>query len=149
VDYPLAHVLAVYDGRAVVSVAPGVPCARCASGRGCGAGLLSAANRPREIEIAVAAGWHLKPGDRVTLAMSSAELLRSALYAYGLPLAGMVSALAVARLLQGPMTDLVAVLVAGGGLVIACLAGRLLLRRNRCMLRLKPEIVAFHSETVT
>ncbi len=106
---------------------------------------MSAADRGREIKVPVADGLHLKAGDQVVLAMPAAELLRAAVYAYGLPLAGIVLALAVARLLQGPLTDSTAVLVAAGGLAMAWIGSRLLLRRPRCFLRFQPEI-AYRSD---
>lgn len=147
-DFPRAQILSVHQGYAIVSVAPGTACPRCAAGKGCGAGLISAADRHREIKASLADGSLLKAGDRVALAIPAADLLRGAAFAYGLPLAGMVLALAVARLLHGPLPDLVAVLVAAGGLAAAWAGSRISLQRAQCYLRFQPEIVTDHDEVV-
>ena len=144
-DISRGQILAVHPGYAIVSVAPGQACPRCAAGKGCGAGLLYAAERPREIRVPLAAGSPLSAGDRVELGIPSAELLRGAIYAYGLPLAGMLLALAIARLLRGPLTDPVAVLAAAGGLATAWAGCRAWLRRPQCVMRLQPGIVIHHS----
>jgi sigma-E factor negative regulatory protein RseC len=146
VDFPRAQVLAIHQDYAIVSVDTGATCARCAAGKGCGAGLRSVAERHREIKVPLAAGLQLKAGDEVALAMPAADLLRGAVYAYGLPLAGMVLALAIARLLLGPLPDPVAVLVAGAGLAAAWTGSRLSLRRPRCFVRFQPEIVSRSDE---
>ena len=147
-DFPRAQILSVHQGYAILSVAAGAACPRCAAGKGCGAGLISAADRHREIRVSFADGSQLKAGDRVALAIPAADLLRGAAYAYGLPLAGMVSALAVARLLQGPLTDLAAVLVAAGGLAAAWTVSRISLQRPHCFLRFHPEIVTGNDEVM-
>ncbi len=144
-DLPRGQILSVHQGYAIVSVAPAA-CPRCAVGKGCGAGLISAANRQSEIKVPLADGSLLKKGDRVALAIPAADLLRGAVYAYGLPLAGMVLALAMARLLQGPLTDLAAVLVAAAGLAVAWAGSRLSLQRRQCLSRFQPEIVIHNDE---
>jgi sigma-E factor negative regulatory protein RseC len=148
VDFPRGHILSLHQGYAIVSVVSGAACARCASGKGCGAGLIAVADRPREIKVPLADGLPLKAGDPVALAIPPADLLRGAIYAYGLPLAGMVFALASARLLQGPLTDLVAVLVAAGGLAVAWTGSRLSLQRPQCFLRFQPVIITRNDEAM-
>ena len=145
-DFPRGHILSLHQGYAIVSVVSSAACARCASGKGCGAGLIAAADRPREVKVLLADGSPLKAGDPVALAISPADLLRGAIYAYGLPLTGMVVALAAARLLHGPLTDLVSVLVAAGGLTVAWTASRLSLQRPQCTLRFQPAIVSQNDE---
>ena len=144
-DFPRGQILSVHQGYAIVSVAPAA-CPRCEAGKGCGAGLISAVDRHREIKVPLADGSLLKTGDPVALAIPAADLLRAAVYAYGLPLAGMVLALAVVRLLHGPLTDLAAVLVAAIGLAAAWTGSRLSLQRPQCFLRFQPEIVTHNDE---
>jgi sigma-E factor negative regulatory protein RseC len=148
VDYPRGQILSIHQGYAIVSVAPGAACARCAAGKGCGAGLTAAADRRREIKVPLADGSLLNTGDQVALAIPPADLLRGAVYAYGLPLAGMVLALAIAWLLQGTLTDPVAVLVAAAGLAAAWTGSRLSLQRRQCLLRFQPGIVTPKDEAI-
>lgn len=103
--------------------------------------MMSAGNRRREIRVSTVAESPLEAGDRVELAIAPADLLRGALYAYALPLAGMVLALGIAWLLLGPLTDPVAVTVAAAGLAAAWAGCRLWLGRPRCLSRLQPAIV--------
>ncbi len=145
-NFPRAKILAVHNSYAIVSVTPGASCLRCAAGNGCGAGLMSTANRDREIKVPLADGSQFKAGDRVELAIPATGLLRGAVYAYGLPLAGMVLALAIARLMQGALPDLIAVLVAAAGLAAAWAGSRLSLQRAQCFLRFQPEIVSHNDE---
>ena len=51
-------------------------CARCAAGRGCGAGLLGSTRQPAVIEARVSEGIALRTGDRVRLEFVAAEMLR-------------------------------------------------------------------------
>jgi sigma-E factor negative regulatory protein RseC len=140
-DFPVAQVLAVHAGRALLSVDGNAACPRCAAGKGCGAGLLSGATRKREVEVAIGNDLQLAEGDQVLLSIPSAGLLRAAACAYGLPLAGTVLALALARLVQGPLPDSVAVGVAAAGLIAGWLGGRRLLRGSPCPEDFEPEIV--------
>lgn len=138
----LAQVLVVRDGHATVSVDGISACPRCAAGKGCGAGLQSGSAGNREFELPIDAGLQLVAGDVVQLSLSSTTLLRAAFYVYGLPLAGIVAALATVWLIQGPPGDGVAVSVAAAGLAAGWLGGRSLLRGNRCLQQFQPEIVA-------
>lgn len=140
-DISRGQILAVHPGYAIVSVAPGQACPRCAAGKGCGAGLLYSAELQREIRVPLAAGSPLRAGDRVELGIPSSELLRAAIYAYGTPLAGMLLALAIAGLLPGPLTDSLAVLAATAGLATAWAGCRAWLSRPQCSMRLQPGIV--------
>ncbi len=114
-------------------------CARCAAGRGCGAGLFGQRRKPAVIEAKVAAGVLLTAGDRVRLEFVSAELVRAAWLAYGLPLAGLVVAsLAASRVFPG--NELAAVICAVLGLFAGAAYGRRALRQGRCLSRCMPVV---------
>ena len=80
-----------------IAAAPG--CARCASGKGCGAGVLAGDERLRSVEALIAHGLAVREGDRVSIQLAPKNLLRAALIVYGLPLTGAVVASAAAHLL--------------------------------------------------
>jgi sigma-E factor negative regulatory protein RseC len=83
------RVVSVRDAIATVEVAAPVACRRCASGRGCGAGLL-VSDRNRNIEVRIPQGLALHCGDAVRLVVDSRQIFRAALLAYGIPLAGLL-----------------------------------------------------------
>lgn len=122
-----------------MSVEPSAICARCAAGRGCGAGLFGQRRKPAVIEAKVADGLLLEAGDRVRLEFVPAELVRAAWLAYGLPLAGLVSAaLAATRVFPG--NELAAVVCAALGLVAGAAWGRRSLLRDSCLSRCVPTV---------
>lgn len=127
-DSPEAKVVAVGQGRVTVSVDPMAACPRCAAGRGCGAGLLGRRS-VAELEVKVAAGLVLEPGDRVRLEFAPAPVLYAAWLAYGLPLAGLVAG-ALAGSSIGSGGEPGAVLGALSGLGAGALLGRRALSRN-------------------
>jgi len=141
-DRPVAQVLAVYDGRLLVSISAASACPRCAAGKGCGAGLISAASRDRQIEVTPERGLQVVAGDFVALSMPASELLRAAVCAYGLPLAGMVSLPGAARIALGSLADGVAIVAALAGLILGWICGRQLLRRSQCLQRFQAERTA-------
>jgi sigma-E factor negative regulatory protein RseC len=139
----VGQVLSVRDGLAVVGVDAPANCARCAAGKGCGAGMIAGLAGARQIELSVANATRLAPGDLVELAMPAADLLRGAVYAYGLPLAGALLALTVAQWMLHPLTDPIAAGAAATGLLSGWLGGRRLLAGTRCQRQLQPEIVDY------
>ena len=114
-------------------------CARCAAGRGCGAGLLGARRKPAVIEAEIAEGISLRPGDRVRLEFVPAELLRAAWLAYGLPLTGLVGAALLATRVA-PGNELAAVACAALGLLAGAAYGCRSLRLNGCVSRCLPVV---------
>lgn len=122
-----------------MSVDPAVVCARCAAGRGCGAGLFGRRRQPAVIEAKVAAGVTLEAGDRVRLEFLGSELVRAAWLAYGLPLAGVVAAVLVATRIA-PGDDLTAVACAALGLLAGAWYGRRSLKRSGCLSRCVPMV---------
>ena len=85
--------LASEDGRATVEVvvegAP--PCARCASGKGCGAGIFTGQGGQQRLRLPVPDGLTFAVGEAVTVSMQGSTLLMASVLAYGLPLAGLLA----------------------------------------------------------
>lgn len=132
---PHARVVATGTNVATVSVEAGAACARCAAGRGCGAGLLQR-GRTRLLQVRVADGLVLAPGDYVRLELAPSHLLRAAWLAYGLPLLALVLSVTVA---VGFGAGDAGVVAAGAtGLAAGLLAGRSILRRDDCLEHLTP-----------
>lgn len=126
--------------HAVVEVVSAVRCARCASGKGCGAGLLAGENSPRRVEALVPGNFDLRPGDRVQLQLTTGNVLRAAALVYGLPLAGCLGAAALAWGAQAG--DVGAALAALAGAVTGAVAGHLRLRRVECLRQFAPTVTA-------
>ncbi len=92
------------------------------------------------MDIAVPRGNSLQVGDRVILALAPARLLRAAWLAYGLPLSGMVGAIAVTTVVLDRGSDLAAVVIAMGGLLAGFMLGRRQLRRANCWSHFVPTV---------
>lgn len=140
-DAPVATVISIANSLVTVSVERSAVCARCASGKGCGAGLMGSGRLPASIEVAVPDAMVLLVGDRVTLSLAPEDLLRASFLAYGLPLAGMTAALSIGWL-AGPLGDLSAIALAAVGLLSGLAVGRYKIRRNKCMERFVPRIMS-------
>ena len=124
--------------RAVIEVVSAIRCPRCAAGKGCGAGLLGGDERKRRVDALVPRDLEVCNGDMVRLDLSSQDLLRAALAAYGAPLAGilmMASAAYVAAL-----GDLESILITLSGGFAGAVAGRVYLGRRRCLRRMTPRV---------
>jgi len=91
-DRASGEILSISADTATVSVVAS-GCPRCAAGKGCGAGLLASSEGSTQVDIQLSPGHFYRTGDAVTLTIASSSLLRAALLAYGLPLAGTVLAL--------------------------------------------------------
>lgn len=124
--------------RALVAVETTPACARCAAGKGCGAGLLAGGGESRQIEAPVAPGIDLRPGDTVRLGLPPGQLMTAALHAWGLPLAGAVGGASLAWYFAAG--DAAAALAAvAGALAGATWARRRL--RQACLATLSPTVV--------
>ena len=126
--------------RAVVEVATALRCARCAAGKGCGAGLIGGGDAPRRVDALVAADLDLRAGDDVLLELSPDRLLHAAWLAYGLPLAGAIAGAALAWFAGAG--DPGAAATALGGAALGVGLARLRLRRSGCLQRFTPTIKA-------
>jgi sigma-E factor negative regulatory protein RseC len=122
-------VVAVSGDIATVEVTSPIACRRCASGKGCGAGLLDTA-RPRTIDVRIPQNSNLTRGDAVTLVADSRQLLQAALFAYGLPLAGLLLSAGLATLLWPGVGDAAAAGFGLAGLAAGAATSRWWLGRN-------------------
>ncbi len=124
---------------AIVDVEADAVCARCASGRGCGAGLFAARRTSRRLEIAVDEDLRLAEGEVVDVRLAPRNVLSAALLVYGLPLAGATAAAALALALS--LGDAGAAAMALGGLLAGALIGRRRLRDTACLARFTPSVL--------
>ena len=125
------------DGRrALVEVDMASACARCAAGKGCGAGL--SLTRNRRVEARVPPGAEIHAGDTVELTLAPNNVLRAAGIVYGLPLAAAASGAALAYLVG--YGDPAAALAAVAGLAVGLVLAKRRLRG--CLKDFTPEVVA-------
>lgn len=124
--------------RAIVDVEAGVACARCASGRGCGAGVLSGRARNSRLEVLVDPDLELAEGDVVGIELPSRDVLGAALTVYGLPLAGAIFGAAFAYL--ATLGDGGSAALAIGGLCLGVIISRRRLRDASCLARFTPTV---------
>lgn len=138
-DNPTGRVLAVDLEKsrpsATVEVLSAISCERCASGKGCGAGLLGTSRGSRSVEALIAPGIAVSVGDDVSIEMAPHRLLRAALAVYGLPLGGALLGAGMAYL--SGLSDLQSAVAGLGGIA----AGFLLARRQLGDCEFTPTIV--------
>ena len=139
-DSPVGKIVSIGNGSATVEVERIAACARCAAGKGCGAGLLSGSTKAATLEVSLSSHSQFSEGDEVTLKLEPAHLLRATILVYGLPLAGMVLGLSAGWLVSRPLADGVAVACAVAGLAAGFIAGRWQLNRNHCLKQFIPKI---------
>ena len=131
----------VRDSRgvtAIVDIEADAVCTRCASGRGCGAGILAARSGTRRLDIAVGEDLKLSEGDVVDIQLAPRNVLAAALLVYGLPLAGAAAAAALAFVFS--LGDAGAAALALAGLATGMLIGRRRLRHDSCLERFTPTV---------
>lgn len=126
--------------HALVEVRASLGCARCAAGKGCGAGVVGGDGHPQRIEAVIAGGIEVREGDEVRVELAPNNVLEAALVVYGLPLAGAVAGAVVAQ--AAGAGDGWAVLAACFGLAAGVAAGRLRLRKAACLRRFTPVVTA-------
>jgi sigma-E factor negative regulatory protein RseC len=126
------------SARAIVEVEAAAVCARCASGRGCGAGILAGRTGNRRLEVAIGPEQELAEGDAVGVELAPGNVLRAALIVYGLPLAGATGGAALAYL--SALGDGGAVVMAIAGLAGGALISRRRLGGDSCHARFTPSI---------
>lgn len=136
----VGRICTVQEDIVTVVVAAPVTCRRCASGKGCGAGLLATDQDSKQIDIRIPAGMVLHLGEHVRLAMAPADLLRAAFLAYGLPLVSMLALVGAAAILGDELSDLTGVILATVGLAAGFIAGRRILERDAVCDQLVPYI---------
>lgn len=125
--------------RASIDVEASAVCARCAAGKGCGAGLFGARQSTRRLEATIPPGTTLRAGDDVRVALEPGDLLSAAFIVYGWPLFGAAFGAGFAYLLNAG--DAVAALSALAGLLGGAMLARRRLRESRCVSRFQPKII--------
>lgn len=125
---------------ALVDVRADTVCARCAAGRGCGAGLFGRPETLRRIEVSVPEYAGIRKGDTVELAMQPGDLLTASMIVYGWPLAGAAFGALLAWQIGGG--DAVTALAALAGLGTGVWLARRRVRDAGCMQRFTPRIIA-------
>lgn len=143
-ETPQGRILSVQSDAippsALVEVTASVSCARCAAGKGCGAGILGGDEKPRQVDALIARGLNLREGDRVQIALAPNNLLRASAIVYGLPLMGAVAGAAGAW--WAGLGDLGAAFSALAGVGVGILAGRRRLQRTGCLQMFTPTVTA-------
>jgi sigma-E factor negative regulatory protein RseC len=134
------RIISVADdlSHATVEVNTAVFCSRCASGKGCGAGIFGSDRGPRRLDAPVIGPLELREGDEVQIELAPQSVLRAALLVYGIPLAVMVLVTAIAYLSQ--LTDAEAVLALIAGITVSVIVSRQRLRRSNCLRQFTPAI---------
>lgn len=143
-DNPQGRILSIHRDdtppHAVVEVAASLRCARCAAGKGCGAGILGGDEKLRRVEALLRNDLDVGEGDQVAIELAPNNLLRASSIVYGLPLLGAVGG-AFGAWWSG-MGDLGAALAAIAGVGVGILAGRRRLQRTECLRTFTPVVTA-------
>lgn len=127
------------DGtRATVEVETANFCARCSTGKGCGAGLFGNDRGPRQFDAPVIGHLELRAGDEVRIELAPQSVLQAALIVYGMPLAAALLMSGVAYLVG--MADGEAVLAVLVGIAAGAYIGRRRLQRSHCLRQFTPAI---------
>lgn len=124
--------------HALVQVDATISCARCAEGKGCGAGLLGGNAGPRRVDALVSSGLTIDEGDEVRIELAPTNLLRASMIVYGLPLTGAVAGALISHLLG--LGDLYAAITGLGGVIVGLYVARLRLRASSCLRKFTPTI---------
>lgn len=125
---------------AVVDIEISSTCQRCAEGRGCGAGILSAGPSSRSVAVRLDEKSLHEIGDEVRICVRSGSLLRAAAIVYGLPLAGATLGGAAAQVFTA--SDKASVIWVIAGLVSGLVAARRLAKDWRVASRFGPILPA-------
>lgn len=128
------------ERRAMLDVDPRAICARCAAGKGCGAGVFGSGSERRQLAARVSAGLDVREGQLVEIAMEPGGLLKTATAAYGYPLVGGLAGAAAARVFE--LGDAAAAVAALAGLFSGLAVVRRRLRQEDCLRDLEPVITA-------
>ena len=124
---------------ATVVVEGQAACARCAEGRGCGAGLLGGQDRKSRIQASVGPHVRVRKGDSVSIALRPRNVLRASFVVYGYPMLGAVAGAAVAW--QGNLGDLAAALAALAGIGAGFAVAKIRLAATGCLREFTPVVV--------
>lgn len=133
-------VLSIRSDRAAATVAVDSVdfCARCAAGKGCGAGLFGNNRNARQFEAPISGRMDLHEGDEVQIELAPQNVLRAALEVYGPPLSGVLIMAGLAYF--AGWQDWQAAMAAGLGIGLGAAISRIRLRRARCLRQFTPVI---------
>ncbi len=128
------------DQTVIVEVSSDLNCKRCAAGKGCGAGLLGSRPSERRVEAVVADHLEVRNGDRVSIVLEPANVLRAAIIIYAYPLiAAMLAAVSAHAIGLSDIAAAIATLIGlGAGIYLA----KLRLRSAGCLREFTPMVVA-------
>ncbi len=127
------------DSSVVVEIETAIACERCASGKGCGAGLLGSRPGERHVTALVAPDLGLDNGDKVSVALEPSNVLRAATIVYGYPLFAALTMAGFALIIG--LDDVGAAVTALGGLVGGIIFARWRLSNARCLRQFTPVVV--------
>lgn len=128
------------SGRvATIDVQAAAVCARCAAGKGCGAGLFGKSQTARRISAPVPRDVSILEGDTVQLALEPQDLLAAAVIVYGWPLSG--AAIGATLSWLGGSGDAAAALSVLAGIAAGAYLARLRLGDRQCLQRFTPRII--------
>lgn len=125
--------------NALVEVRADTVCARCAAGKGCGAGLFGKRETLRQVAVRVPERASIHEGDSVRLVMQPRDLLVASAIVYGWPLAGGVLGALFAWWLGG--SDAQAAVTALAGIGAGAWLARRRMKDAACLQRFTPRIV--------
>ncbi|MDJ0700960.1 MAG: SoxR reducing system RseC family protein [Woeseiaceae bacterium] len=128
-------VISISSAGVTLDVDATLACARCASGKGCGAAYF-AKDGNRQIRAQLLPGLRVREGQQVKVELAGSNLLRAAMLVYGVPLTGAVAGASLAWALQAG--DLVAAALAIAGIGAGLMVSRLMLRREHCLQQFTP-----------
>ena len=142
---PHGHIIEMRpDNTVVVEIESVVVCARCAAGKGCGAGLLGSQPAERRVEASLMDDLELGVGDQVSISLQSNNVLRAAIIVYGCPLLAAVAAAGLAYALN--LGDVASASIALGGLLAGILLAKWRLKSARCLQQFTPIVAGYYRE---
>lgn len=121
------RVVAVLPLQACIEVGPADGCNRCASGKGCAAGLFVRLINRKPTRLLIDSTEQLHPGQRVTIGIPESLFLRWVMCLYGLPLTAAFALAIPVQFLSGyfvlstGLTDLLVLLASLSGFVAVML----------------------------
>jgi sigma-E factor negative regulatory protein RseC len=145
-DQARGRIIELQDELASVEVDTASFCARCAQGKGCGAGMLWGDSGQRHINVAAPRRLALQVGDRVALELAPQSVLHAAGIVYGIPL--VTAALAAALAWVAGLADGLAALAGLVGVLAGIVIARWRLQRRRCLRRFTPVVTERLAGTV-
>jgi sigma-E factor negative regulatory protein RseC len=142
-ENPSGRVVSLVDSadgvRAVVEVKVAASCPRCASGKGCGAGIFTASGSAAQpVEASVRKGLDLSEGDVVEISLAPDNLLQAAIIVYGLPMLGAIAGATLAYAFS--LRDAVAAMAALIGMAAGLVVSRWRVRQTSCLRNFVPVV---------